>query len=123
MEAELPFIDFDDLLDEIEDLVVDTTKRVFEHDKELLLKMNPKACIPKKPFKRMKYSDCIQFCRDHNIYKIEAKDADDGKPVHFKVGDDIPDYPERKMINMIGEPVFMTYFPVHIKSFYMNVKR
>eukprot|EP01027_Heterolobosea_sp_BB2_P023742 GEZU01035724.1.p1 GENE.GEZU01035724.1~~GEZU01035724.1.p1 ORF type:complete len:528 (-),score=237.41 GEZU01035724.1:324-1907(-) len=120
LESEMAFITFEDLLNAIEDLVVDTTTRVFEANKDLLLKINPKAAIPKRPFKRMTYADCINFCRENNIYKKEA-DPEKGTPAeHFEYGDDIPDGPERKMMALIGEPVLMTHFPVEIKSFYMK---
>lgn len=114
IEAERPFINFDDLLDTIEDLIVDVTKRVFEKAKDLVLEFNKNAKIPSRPFKRMTYAECIKYCKEHNIYK------DEENKIHFQEGDDIPDGPERKMINMIGEPVLMIKFPVQMKSFYMK---
>jgi len=114
IEAELGFINFEDLLNAIEDLIIDVTARVFEKAGDLLLKVNPKAKIPKKGFKRMTYAECIKFCNEHNIYKDEEKKE------HFQYGDDIPDAPERKMIEIIGEPVMMVNFPVFMKSFYMQ---
>lgn len=113
-EAEMPFIDFEDLLNAVEDLVCDTTERVLRDHREEILRMNPTFQMPKRPFKRMLHSDCIRFCQEHGIYK------DEETKTHFAWDDDIPDGPERKMMALIGEPVLMTHFPVHIKSFYMK---
>ncbi|CAF5090341.1 unnamed protein product, partial [Rotaria sp. Silwood1] len=53
VEAECPFISFDDLLDRIEDLVVDVVDRVLKHpEAHLLFEVNPSFKAPKKPFKR-----------------------------------------------------------------------
>lgn len=69
--------------------------------------------VPKRPFLRMNYADCVKFCQENNIYK------DEETKTHFEFGDDIPDAPERKMVGMIGQPVFMVRFPASMKSFYM----
>ena len=64
----------------------------------------------------MTYHECIKFCNDNDIYVGD----DNESKVHFKIGDDITDAPERVMINKIGEPVFMVKFPAVMKSFYMK---
>jgi len=114
LEAERPFISFDDLLDSIEDLVVDTYERVMQYAADKLKQINPKAAVPKRPFRRMNYTDALQFCREHNIYKNDATKE------YFVFGDDIPEAPERKMIELIGEPTFLCRFPVAMKAFYMR---
>lgn len=114
LEAEMPFICFDDLLNALEDLICDVSARVMEMAPEEMKKINPDFKVPSRPFKRMKYEDCIKYCQANEIYK----DAD--TKTHFEFGDDIPDAPERQMIAKIGEPVFMTHFPVVMKSFYMK---
>lgn len=97
LEAERPFITFDDLLNSIEDLVVDSYKRTMDRCGKELLAVNPKAAVPKRPFKRLNYTDAIEFCRKHLIYK------DESTKTFFEFGDDIPEGPERKMIEIIGE--------------------
>eukprot|EP01133_Synstelium_polycarpum_P007888 gene7888-9259_t len=113
LEAECPFITFDDLLNRIEHLVCDVTERMMKIDKDLVLSVNPKATVPKRPFKRMDYAEGIKYCREHNIYKDEATKT------HFEFGDDIPEAPERKMNDQIGEPIFFCRFPAEMKAFYM----
>jgi asparaginyl-tRNA synthetase len=112
VEGELPFITFEQLLDTIEDLVVDVCDRVLKHpEAHLLFEVNPEFKAPKKPFKRMTYQDAITYLRENNITK------DDGTLYEF--GDDIPEAPERKMTDQIGEPILLNRFPAEIKSFYM----
>eukprot|EP00741_Cyanophora_paradoxa_P006088 tig00000983_g5903.t1 len=114
LEAEMPFIEFEDLLHIIEDMCVDVFERVMRENGELMKSVNPTPPVVKKPFRRMDYADAIKFCREHNIYK------DEESKTHFEFGDDIPELPERRMTDMIGEPILMCRFPAALKSFYMQ---
>lgn len=114
VEAELPFISFEDLLATLEDLICDVVARVRSKAPELLKLLNPSLPELKRPFKRMTYADAILFLREHNIYKDEATKT------YFEFGDDVPEAPERRMVDMIGEPTFMIKFPAHMKAFYMQ---
>ncbi|KAH7637067.1 asparagine-trna ligase [Dermatophagoides farinae] len=113
VEAERVFITFDDLLNSIEDLIVDVIERVMANPtgKELLLFFNPDFKPPKKPFKRMNYSDAIEYLKANDIRK------DDG--TFYEFGEDIPEMPERRMTDKINEPIMLCRFPAQIKSFYM----
>lgn len=112
VEAECPFINFDELMDKIEDLVCDVVDRVLKSPFGYIVKdLNPDFKPPKKPFRRMEYKDAIVWLKEHDINK------DDGTPYEF--GDDIPEAPERKMTDMINEPIMLCKFPAEIKSFYM----
>lgn len=67
-----------------------------------------------KRIKCMRHSEAIKYLREHEIYKdAETK-------THFELDDDIPEAQERKMIDDIGEIVFLTHFPLVTKSFYMK---
>lgn len=119
IEAERPFITFEDLLDTIEDLVCDVIDRVKEkmtNDMDTFLRASNGSPIPvlERPFLRMTYEDAVKYCREHNIYKDpETKE-------HFEFGDDIPEKPEREMTDQINKPILLTKFPASLKSFYMQ---
>lgn len=114
VEAERPFINFDQLLDTIEDLVSDLIERVLADPLagDMIRKMNPDFKPPKRPFKRMEYADAIKYLKEHNITKENGE--------FYEFGEDIPEMPERKMTDQINEPIMLTKFPAGIKAFYMS---
>lgn len=113
IEAECTFITFDDLLDRLEDLICDVVDRVLKSPQgPLVYEVNPNFKAPKKPFRRMPYTEAIQYLKDHDIKK------DDGS--YYEFGEDIPEAPERKMTDEINEMILLMKFPVEIKSFYMQ---
>ncbi|XP_014244677.1 asparagine--tRNA ligase, cytoplasmic [Cimex lectularius] len=113
IEAECPFISFEDLLDRLEDLVVDVVERVLKSPYgEMVYQLNPDFKVPEKPFLRMNHSDAIKYLKEHNITK------EDGS--FYDLGDDIPEMPERKMTDEINRPIMLCRFPAGIKAFYMQ---
>lgn len=113
VEAECPFITFDDLLDRLEDLICDVVDRVLKSPLGHLVKeLNPDFKMPTRPFKRMNYTDAIEYLRANGITK------EDGS--FYEFGEDIPEMPERKMTDAINEPIMLCRFPAEIKSFYMQ---
>jgi len=113
MEAECPFIDFNELLDRLEDLICDVVDRVLKSPHgHLVHELNPDFKPPKKPFRRMQYVEAIAWLKEHD-YKKE-----DG--TFYEEGEDIPEAPERFMTDKIGEPIMLNRFPAAVKAFYMQ---
>ncbi|XP_012507184.1 PREDICTED: asparagine--tRNA ligase, cytoplasmic [Propithecus coquereli] len=113
VEAECPFLTFEDLLNRLEDLICDVVDRVLKSPAaSVVYDLNPNFKPPKRPFRRMNYSDAIVWLKEHNIKK------EDG--TFYEFGEDIPEAPERLMTDTINEPILLCRFPVEIKSFYMQ---
>lgn len=114
IEAELAFIEFDDLLNHIEKLIITVVKNVVEDPVAgpLIKQLNPNFVPPTGKFKRMEYIHALDWLNEHGIPN------EDGEK--FKFGDDIAEAAERKMTDTIGEPILLIRFPVEIKSFYMQ---
>ena len=114
IEAELDFITFDDLLDHIEGIVCRVIQLTMADEAiaKCVKQLNPDFEYPSRPFLRIKYADAIEWLRKHDIPNEE------GQPHQF--GDDIAEAAERKMTDMINQPIFLTHFPREIKAFYMQ---
>ena len=113
IEAELAFLTFDELLQHIETLIVNSIQYVLEDPVAgpIIKELNPDFVAPKAPFMRLEYKDAIEWLKEHQILNEEGKE--------FQFGDDIAEAAERKMTDTIGVPILLTKFPVEIKSFYM----
>lgn len=129
MEVEYDFNNFEDLLGRLEDVICSVFETVIKRAGNLVASLNPSQVIvddekkffdpenyryrPKKPFRRLRYSDAIKFCNENGILNTETGAA-------FQMGEDITDQPERAMVAKLGEFVLMTHFPAEMKSFYMQ---
>ncbi|KAI0870417.1 hypothetical protein GGS24DRAFT_475327 [Hypoxylon argillaceum] len=114
VEAELDFITFEDLLVNIEHMMCRVLEIVMADPviAGYIKNLNPDFKLPERPFMRMKYSDAIDWLREHEILNEE------GQPHTF--GDDIAEAAERQMTDEIKKPIFLTHFPAEIKAFYMQ---
>ncbi|GAA6061139.1 hypothetical protein JCM10212_001739 [Sporobolomyces blumeae] len=125
IEGELAFINFNELLEHIEELICQTIDRVLADPKTKALidhlwaghPEGKKFEAPSRPFMRMDYRDAIKWLNEHNITRPDEETGVDGP---HEVGDDIAEAAERKMTDMIGRPIFLINFPREIKSFYMS---
>jgi len=107
LEAELPFITFEDLLSHLENLVYDICEAVMAKVGDLVKFHNPNFVQPNRktmPFCRMTYRDAIEYCNKEGILNSET-----GKP--FVYGEDITEKPEREMTNRINKPILLIRFP------------
>ncbi|VDP87019.1 unnamed protein product [Echinostoma caproni] len=111
-EAEFAFIDLSELINKIESMIVDISKRVMDKAGDLIHEINPKFVPPQKPFKRVRYDEALDILNQWGITK------DDLTP--FSFGDPITEGVERRLVDRIGEPVLLTHFPVTFKVFYMQ---
>ena len=116
VEAELDFVDFEDLLTHLEEIISTVVSTVMD-DPEIsgyIKQLNPDFKAPARPFKRMRYSDAIDW--------LNAQDPPilTDKNLPHKFGDDIAEAAERKMTDIINLPILLTHFPVEIKAFYMK---
>ncbi|XP_026522145.1 asparagine--tRNA ligase, cytoplasmic isoform X2 [Notechis scutatus] len=113
IEAECPFMSYEDLLNRLEDLVCDVVDRVLKSPvSDIVYALNPNFEPPKRPFKRMDYTEALIWLKEH-----EVKKEDD---TYYEFGEDIPEAPERQMTDAINEPILLCRFPAEIKSFYMQ---
>ncbi|KAF2878109.1 hypothetical protein BDV95DRAFT_556716 [Massariosphaeria phaeospora] len=113
IEAELDFINFNDLLDHLEEVMCRVLEVTMADPaiKQYILDLNPEFQVPERPFTRMKYQDAIDWLVEHKIPN------EHGEP--HKFGDDIAEAAERRMTDIINRPIFLTHFPTEIKAFYM----
>ncbi|KAL2136324.1 hypothetical protein VTI74DRAFT_4358 [Chaetomium olivicolor] len=116
IEGEMDFIEFDDLLEHIEELISRVVDKVFadETARKYMELLNPGFQKPSRPFMRMKYADAIEWLNKQDPPILN----EEGKPHVF--GDDIAEAAERRMTDIINRPIFLTHFPVEIKAFYMK---
>jgi asparaginyl-tRNA synthetase len=113
IEAEMPWYEFDDLLEFMEDMIIHVYKTAL--DIPILKSFNKEVTLPKKPFERVSYEKAIDLLREYEI-KGEA-----GK--YLEYGDDVTEGPERALVDKIGKPSFLTHFPTGMKPFYMKINK
>ncbi|KAJ3350658.1 hypothetical protein HDU91_006216 [Kappamyces sp. JEL0680] len=122
-EGEFAFIDFDDLLNFIEDMIVTVVDTLLKNPTSaaIIKELNPGFVAPKKPFRRMNYADAIEWLKEKGIKKdvLDESGVKIGE-ANYEFGEDIPESPERRMTDTINEPILLTRFPVEIKAFYMK---
>lgn len=76
VEAELDFITFDDLLDQLEDIICRVIDLVLQDPSasESIKKYNPEFTNPARPLMRMRYSVAIDWLRARDIKTADGKD-------------------------------------------------
>lgn len=118
VEAEFADIQFDCLLDFIEEMVHTVSKRFYEKFGDKIKEIygeDFKFHSFERPFKRIQYKDAIEFLRSTGYTKETG--------IPFELGDDIPDAAELYICQKYadGTPVFLTHFLTAHKPFYMKL--
>ena len=113
IEAEMPWYDFNDLLEFIEDMIIHVYKTALTIP--ILQKFNDKVTLPEKPFEQVSYEKALELLREYEIQGEAGK--------YLEYGDDITEGPERMLVDKIGKPTFLTHFPVGMKPFYMKINK
>lgn len=73
LEGECAFINFEDLLNHLEDLICTVVDKVLKSPYGYLVyELNPNFQIPEKPFLRMNYSEAIEYLKKNNITKEDG---------------------------------------------------
>ena len=111
IEAEMPWFEFEDLLDFMEDMMIHVYSRAEESP--IVSKLNQKVNVPEKPFERVSYEKTIDLLREFDIK------GESGKFLEY--GEDLTEGPERMLVDKIGKPTFLTHFPIGMKPFYMKL--
>jgi len=111
IEAEMPWFNFDDLIDFMEDMTIFVYSKLVEN--QISKNFSPDFTVPVKPFEQVTYERAIELLRDHGI-KGETD-------TFLEHGDDITEGPERALVDIIGKPTFLTHFPTGMKPFYMKI--
>jgi asparaginyl-tRNA synthetase len=113
VEGELDFITFDDLLDHIEDLLCGVINILLANEEiaSYFKSLKPDFKAPSRPFRRMRYTEALEWLNEHGTKTDEGKD--------HVFGDEIAEVTERAMTNSIGVPIMLNHFPSPSKAFYM----
>ncbi|KAF8589480.1 asparaginyl-tRNA synthetase [Ramaria rubella] len=130
LEGELAFITFEELMDHIETIICESVQRLLDSPvaSALIKQLNPNFTPLQRPFFRMSYASAIAWLVEQGI-KRPSEDAngnvikdENGDPmmVDHVLGDDIAEAAERRMTDIIGQPVFLYGFPKELKAFYMK---
>jgi len=108
VDIEAAFMDYTDVMDVLEDLVLNTFKYVSENCKEEQEILGNEITIPNSPFKKITYSEALE--------ELNRKD------VKLEFGDDLLD----SHLRIIGENhpgfYFITDWPIKLKPFYIMEK-
>ena len=108
VDIEAAFMDYTDVMNILEDLVLNTFKYVSENCKEEQEIIGNKITIPNSPFKKITYSQALE--------ELNQKDA------KLEFGDDLLD----SHLRLVGENhpgfYFITDWPIKLKPFYIMEK-
>jgi len=109
VDIEAAFMDYTDVMDVLEDLILHTFKYVSENCKEEQEIIGNKITIPNSPFKKITYSQALE--------ELNSKDT------KLEFGDDLLDSHLRILEETHHEFYFLTDWPIKLKPFYIMEKK
>jgi nondiscriminating aspartyl-tRNA synthetase len=108
IDIEAAFMDYSDVMDVLESLVMEVYKYTSENCKQEQETIGHKIEVPKSPFERVTYNQCVEELKS------------EGEKIEF--GDDLLD----SHLRIIGEKhpgfFFLTDWPLKLKPFYIRAK-
>ena len=108
VDIEAAFMDYTDVMNVLEDLVLNTFKYVSENCKEEQKILGNKITIPNSPFKKITYSEALE---ELNRKDVKLEFGDDLLDSHLRIiGENHPDF------------YFITDWPTKLKPFYIMEK-
>jgi len=109
VDIEAAFMDYTDVMNVLEDLVLNTFKYISENCKEEQEILGNKITIPNSPFKKITYSEALEELNKKNV-KLEF--GDDLLDSHLRIlGENHPSF------------YFLTDWPIKLKPFYIAEKQ
>lgn len=107
VEGEYAFMNFEGLLDYLEDYIIYVLQKIKTNDADILAIFEKQFEVPQKPFPRVEYKDAIELLKKKGF-----------KIAH---GEDISDAPERALVEHYGTPIILIHFPTSLKPFYHKI--
>jgi aspartyl-tRNA synthetase len=104
MDVELAFADDEKAMDVLEDCFFYILNTVKKNSKEELKILNRKLKLPKRPLKRVTYTEIIELLQKA------------GEKINW--GEDFSKMQEKMLVKLIGEAFFIKDWPTEIKAFY-----
>ncbi len=104
VDAEAAFMDYNDVMTILEEIIQEVYRVVSEQCKDLLNVLKLDITVPKRPFKRITYDDALDLLRKRGF--------------EIKWGEDIPHAGLQLLSEEIGEPFFIVDWPTELRPFY-----
>ena len=112
VDVEAAFMDYDDVMDLLESLVVEAYRSVADNCGREQEAIGHEVSVPQRPFERITYGRCIE--------ELKEEEEEEGGGIEF--GDDLLD----SHLRIIGERhpgfYFLTDWPTRLKPFYIRGK-
>ena len=104
VDAEAAFMDYNDVMSILEEIVQEVYRVVSEQCKDLLNILKVDVVVPKRPFRKITYDEALDLLKKRGL--------------EVKWGEDIPHAGLQLLSEEIGEPFFIIDWPTELRPFY-----